>query len=165
MRQRIEKLEGNRDNQGTPDVIVATCPIPETDLPRRPAPGSTLLASPHGRFGARPPMRARAAVAVARSERAGEPASGTSDPCDVPPVALDRAIRLNALKAIPAATVPTFQGKNIPMTLDEINKAILEQKRKRDRAEALAHSSTKLNSIMAYDKVIDELESLRINAQ
>jgi hypothetical protein len=35
LRQRIEKLEGDRGNQGTPDVIVATCPIPDSDLPLR----------------------------------------------------------------------------------------------------------------------------------
>jgi hypothetical protein len=35
LRQRIEKLEGNRGNQGTPNVIVAKCPIPESDLPLR----------------------------------------------------------------------------------------------------------------------------------
>jgi hypothetical protein len=27
LRQRIEKLEGDRGSQGIPDVIVATCPI------------------------------------------------------------------------------------------------------------------------------------------
>jgi hypothetical protein len=35
LRQRIEKLEDNRGSQGTPDVVVAICPIPETDLPLR----------------------------------------------------------------------------------------------------------------------------------
>ncbi|MET4801221.1 hypothetical protein ABIA96_003800 [Bradyrhizobium sp. LB11.1] len=34
LRQRIEKLEGGR-GQGTPNVVVAICPIPETDLPLR----------------------------------------------------------------------------------------------------------------------------------
>lgn len=36
LRQRIEKLEGDRGNQGTPNVIVAICPIPESDLPLGP---------------------------------------------------------------------------------------------------------------------------------
>lgn len=35
LRQRIRKLEGDRGNQGTPNVIVAICPIPESDLPLR----------------------------------------------------------------------------------------------------------------------------------
>lgn len=35
LRQRIEKLEDSRGSQGTPDVVVAICPIPETDLPLR----------------------------------------------------------------------------------------------------------------------------------
>jgi hypothetical protein len=34
-RQRIERLEGDRGNQETPHRIVATCPIPESDLPLR----------------------------------------------------------------------------------------------------------------------------------
>ncbi|MET4487650.1 hypothetical protein [Bradyrhizobium sp. LA7.1] len=37
LRQRIEKLEGDRGNQGTPNVVVAICPLPETDLPLGPA--------------------------------------------------------------------------------------------------------------------------------
>jgi hypothetical protein len=36
LKQRIQKLEGDRGNQGTPATSVATCPIPETDLPLRP---------------------------------------------------------------------------------------------------------------------------------
>jgi hypothetical protein len=32
LRQRIEKLEGDRGSDGTPNVIVAICPIPEGDL-------------------------------------------------------------------------------------------------------------------------------------
>ena len=35
LRQRIERLEGERGNKETPHVIVATCPIPESDLPLR----------------------------------------------------------------------------------------------------------------------------------
>lgn len=34
-RQRIERLEEDRGNQGTPNVVVAICPIPEGDLPLR----------------------------------------------------------------------------------------------------------------------------------
>lgn len=37
LRQRIENLEGSRGDQGIPNVIVATCPIPATDLPLGPA--------------------------------------------------------------------------------------------------------------------------------
>lgn len=33
LRQRIEKLEGGRGSQGTPNVIVATCPIPGSEQP------------------------------------------------------------------------------------------------------------------------------------
>jgi hypothetical protein len=33
LRQRIEKLEGDLGDQSTPNVIVATCPIPERDRP------------------------------------------------------------------------------------------------------------------------------------
>ena len=34
LRQRIEWLEGDWGNKGTPDMmIMATCPIPEADLP------------------------------------------------------------------------------------------------------------------------------------
>ena len=33
LRQRLEKLEGNRGNGGTPKVIAATCPIPDSDHP------------------------------------------------------------------------------------------------------------------------------------
>lgn len=36
LQQRIEKLEGDRGSQGIPDVIVATCPIPDSDRPLRP---------------------------------------------------------------------------------------------------------------------------------
>lgn len=36
LRQRIEKLEGDRGIQGTPSVIIATCPIPEANLPLGP---------------------------------------------------------------------------------------------------------------------------------
>jgi hypothetical protein len=35
LRQRIERLEGDRGNRGTPSVVVAICPIPATDLPLR----------------------------------------------------------------------------------------------------------------------------------
>jgi hypothetical protein len=33
LRQRIQKLEGGLGNQAIPNVIVATCPIPDSDLP------------------------------------------------------------------------------------------------------------------------------------
>lgn len=32
LRQRIEWLEGDRGSQGTPDMVMAACPIPEADL-------------------------------------------------------------------------------------------------------------------------------------
>ncbi|MCW1994811.1 hypothetical protein ACVMHW_004261 [Bradyrhizobium diazoefficiens] len=38
LRQRIEKLEGDRGTQGIPSIIVATCPIPEIDLALGPEP-------------------------------------------------------------------------------------------------------------------------------
>jgi hypothetical protein len=67
--------------------------------------------------------------------------------------------------AILAADMATLRVKGILMTLDEINTAILEKKRKRADAEALADSPTRLSLLMHCDKQIDELESLRIYAQ
>ena len=36
LKQRIEKLEGDRGDQSTPNVIVAICPIPDSDRPLSP---------------------------------------------------------------------------------------------------------------------------------
>jgi hypothetical protein len=33
LRQRIEKLEGDQGYQSTPNIVVATCPIPDSDRP------------------------------------------------------------------------------------------------------------------------------------
>jgi hypothetical protein len=47
LRQRIEKLEGDGGNQSTPNVIVATCPIPDSDLPVGPETIERWLADGH----------------------------------------------------------------------------------------------------------------------